>query len=79
MLALKWEEISDKSENEYVGIQSLAELLSLGKSEMENLIYYLKRGEIVKTDNEKNSISFTEYGKMIYCENYGNAFAPIIC
>lgn len=79
MLTKRLEYLSVSSCTEYIDINSLSEFLCIDKNDMKSIVYYLKRGEIIQTDKEKNKVKLTEYGKMIYCDNQVLAHAPIIC
>ena len=78
MLTKRLQHLSLSSCEDFIEINSLSENLNIEENEMKSLIYYLKRGEIVKTDREIKNVKLTQYGKMIYCDNHQIAYAPIV-
>ena len=78
ILAKRLQHLSVSSCTDYIEINSLSEILNIEEKDMKSLIYYLKRGEIIKTDRDVKNVTLTEYGKMIYCDNHRVAYAPIV-
>ena len=71
--------LATETQNEYINLNFVSDYLSIEETEMKSLIYYLRRGEIIKTDIKTNKIKLTEYGEIIYGDYQKEAYAPIIC
>ena len=78
MLTRLMDQLSNEYDINYVDIDFLRGHLGLSSFEMESLIYYLNRGEIIKADLDNRHIKLTDYGKMIYCGNENIPAVPIL-
>jgi len=79
MIANLLKKLSDEFKSEFINLNFLSSSLCIDESELSSLIYYLKRGEIIKTDSDCDNIGLTDYGELIYIDNHKAAYAPIIC
>ncbi len=78
MLTKLMDQLSSGYDINYVDVNFLGEHLGLNSLEMDSLIYYLNRGEIIKADLDKRHIKLTEYGRMIYCSKENIPAMPIL-
>ena len=78
MLTRLMDQLSSEYDINYVDINFLQGHLGLNSVEMESLIYYLNRGEIIKADLDNRHIKLTNYGRMIYCSKENIPAVPIL-
>lgn len=72
------DELSSGYDINYVNVDFLKDHLGLNSFEMDSLIYYLNRGEIIKADLDNSHIKLTDYGRMIYCSKENIPAVPIL-
>lgn len=78
MLTRLMNQLSNEYDINYVDVNFLQGHLGFESGEMESLIYYLNRGEIIKADTDSKHIKLTGYGKMIYCDRKNIPAVPIL-
>ena len=78
MLTKLMDQLSSGYDINYVDVNYLMDHLGLNSVDMDSLIYYLNRGEIIKTDLDNRHIKLTDYGRMIYCSEENIPAVPIL-
>lgn len=78
MLTKLMDQLSSGYDVNYVDVNFLKEHLGLNSADMESLIYYLNRGEIIKADLDYRHIKLTDYGRMIYCSDENIPAFPVL-
>ena len=61
-----------------LSINLVANLAGIKNEDLDSLIFYLKRGEIIETDKETKSVRTTLYGELMLEGKINIGFAPML-
>ena len=57
LIARKLKQFAIDYKKDYMDIKILSDFLAIEPTEMNSMVYYLKRGEFIETDTEKSTLS----------------------
>ena len=70
-------ELNQKDSEESQNIKSICRSIGIDETEVDDMIHYLQRGQVIESDSKSSSWKLSMYGELLYRGKIDTGYAPL--